>query len=154
MTLDFTACLGLASTHPDYAFAPEYHAQLEAAFARWLPGLSLSRIETTTGQAYALIALTNEAEAEITQQMFENPSLAWAMASLAYVMLRLKAAESLGASGCLPLPEIEGELAAALERGDLLADGRLKQRFSLLSFIPLESGCSRCSLSAECPRVI
>lgn len=153
MELTFEACLGLAGTNPDYSFEKEDISFLKDAFFRWLPNLEYQRI-THDAESYALIFLPNQVEQEIGGLMFENPSQAWAMASLAYVMLRLKAGNILGTNSCLPLPHIDKELAYELEKKQLYECGRIKFRFSLFTHEPANQNCLLCSLKAECPQKI
>lgn len=153
MDLTFEACLGLAGTNPDYSFEKEDIPFLKEAFSGWLPGLEYQQIKHGA-DTYALIFLPNQVEQEISGLMFENPSLAWGMASLAYIMLRLKARDTLGTSACLPVPHIDNALASELEKKQLYANDRIKFRFSLFTYEPARQDCSGCSLKAECPQKV
>ena len=154
----FDDCLKLAASNRDYRFEAEYLPVLQEAFERWLPGLAYTEIRLE-GQGYVAIQLSASVEAEIAATMPDAPYLAWGLASLAYVMLRLKAAELPGLrgyAGCLPLPPVDGKLAAALTEAGLWQNGRLNRQFCLFTYSPLsteENGCAGCALAAECPQL-
>jgi len=151
MAFCFEDCHMLAATNPDYFFADADLPMLKEAFARWLNLIELRHL-VHDGEAYVMICLPDEVEQEVAGKMFEQPSQAWALASLAYIMLRTKAGEVLGVDGCLPFPSIGKGLAFELEKKGLYRKGKITPRFSLFTYDPPDNGCKSCSLLAECPQ--
>ena len=151
MTLCFKECAELAGTNPDYSFNKDDLPMLEDAFERWLGLLEHKQI-THGNNSYSLIFFPEKVEAEIVGKMFEKPGQAWALASLAFVMLKIRAKEIFDLSGCLPLPEIDDALRLELNKHGVLVNGKNLPRFSLFTHSASKQSCEFCSLFAGCPQ--
>lgn len=112
MTLCFKACAELAETNPDYSFPWDDLPMLEEAFQRWLGLLEHKQI-THGSDSYSLV-FPGKGRGRDCGKMFEKPGQAWALASLAFIMLKMRAKEIFGLSGCLPLPKIDEALRLEL----------------------------------------
>ncbi len=151
MTLCFKACAELAETNPDYSFNQDDLPMLEEAFQRWLGLLEHKQI-THGSDSYSLVFFPERVEAEIAGKMFEKPGQAWALASLAFIMLKMRAKEIFGLSGCLPLPKIDEALRLELIKHGIPVNGRKLPKFSLFTQSSSKQSCEFCCLFAECPQ--